>query len=125
MHVRSWMTNEKITIPGVREELRCPECGRYDSDIVDSTKQERDAIYNFAFPSNGDPYKHKETYCDCYDRKTSDGTCPHCGVEIENLWEYELSAYGSDIDCPHCDKPIFAEPVTQIKLTALRPKAKV
>jgi hypothetical protein len=47
---------------------------------------------------------------------TNDESCPHCGKEIDDLWEYFSDQSDPKLDCPHCSRPIQGQEVITYQL---------
>lgn len=58
------------------------------------------------------PFKGKERL-----RTTDDDTCPHCGQEIDDLYEYFSDQSDPKLDCPHCHQAIHGREVITYELS--------
>lgn len=44
-------------------------------------------------------------------------TCPHCGYENPDSWEFAHRDQGTDLECPSCEKPFFLEVEREVYYT--------
>lgn len=111
--------SDKIVIEGVRECLRCDECGRYDTDLG-ATSEERTAIHDHAFKLRANHFL--SVYCDCYEASENNGDCPKCGRDLE-LWDddqQKLFDGGVDLVC-RCGAHVHATASVEYRTELRRP----